>query len=190
MFTDAVLAIAITLLVIEIKRPEGEDLASASALWHFLTHEWESFVAFVLAFFLLWSVWRRHHFFIDRVDRLTRATAGWHAPLLLLIAFLPFPTALIGHAFDNPLAVCVFAGTEAALLACEAGLKESAIRSGSVPGDPRDVRRSASGSWAVAAFFAITGGLAWWVSHLPLVWLAAPLAAHFGGRLIERFRPR
>jgi uncharacterized membrane protein len=54
-FADAVFAIAITLLVLEIERPDGEQLASPAALWHFLGQQLGSFIAFVLAFFLVWG---------------------------------------------------------------------------------------------------------------------------------------
>ncbi|MEV0403764.1 TMEM175 family protein [Actinoallomurus sp. NPDC050550] len=191
MFTDAIFAIAMTLLVIEIKRPEGDALKSSASLWRFLTHEWESFFAFFLAFALLWTVWRRHHVLMDQVDRLDRAFTAWHAPLLLFVALLPFPTALLGHAIDNPLALCVFAGSEAALLFSEAALKEVAHRSRSIlsPGaDMAEVRRGASSSWAVAGFFAVTAALPWAVPAIPFAWLLAPAAATYGGRLIDRFR--
>ncbi|MEV5752653.1 TMEM175 family protein [Actinoallomurus sp. NPDC052308] len=190
MFTDAIFAIAMTLLVIEIKRPEGEALKDTASLWRFLTHEWESFFVFVLAFVLLWTVWRRHHVLMDQVVRLNRAFTAWHAPLLLLVAFLPFPTALIGEAFDNPLAICVFALSEAAVLICEGALKEIAHRTPvlSEHADRAQVRRGANSSWAVGAFFVVMGALAWSVPGIPVAWLLAPFAAAYGGALIERLR--
>ncbi|WP_405167710.1 TMEM175 family protein [Nocardia sp. NBC_01499] len=190
-FADAVLAIAITLLVIEIKRPEGEDLASPHALAEFLWHEKASFVAFVLAFFLLWSVWRRHHTLIDEVDRLDRATAASHAPLLLLAAFLPFPTAIFGHAPDNKLAACLFAATAAALFGCEAVMKEFAWRRAILkPGvDRSKIRMSAGASVSVTVVFAVTAGLVWVTPWIWFIWFFAPLAAYFGGKLSERIRP-
>ncbi|MFI6043237.1 TMEM175 family protein [Nocardia sp. NPDC051321] len=190
-FADAVLAIAITLLVIEIKRPEGEDLASPHALAEFLWHEKASFVAFVLAFFLLWSVWRRHHILIDEVDRLDRATAAAHAPLLLFAAFLPFPTAVFGHAPDNKLADCLFAATAAALFGCEGVVKEFAWRRAILrPGvDPLKIRVSANASASVTFVFALTAGLVWVTPYIWYIWFFVPLAAAFGGNLLERVRP-
>ncbi|MFI6997103.1 TMEM175 family protein [Nocardia sp. NPDC050175] len=190
-FADAVLAIAITLLVIEIKRPEGEDLASPHALAEFLWHEKASFVAFVLAFFLLWSVWRRHHIFIDEVERLDRATTAAHAPLLLFAAFLPFPTAIFGHAPDNKLAACLFAATAAALFGCEAVMKEFAWRRAVLrPGvDPVQLRISANASAAVTSVFVLTAGLVWVTPYIWYAWFFAPMAAAFGGKLLERVRP-
>ncbi|MEV0762624.1 TMEM175 family protein [Nocardia sp. NPDC050435] len=189
-FTDAVLAIACTLLVIEIKRPEGEELADPRALAEFLWREKASFVAFVLAFFLLWSVWRRHHHLIDEIDRLDRASAAAHAPLLLFAAFVPFPTAVFGHAPDNEFAVCLFAASAAALFGSEAVMKEFAWRRAVLrPGvDPRRIRISANASASVSVVFAVTAVLAWIVPWIWWAWFLAPLAATAGGRLLERAR--
>ncbi|RDI68199.1 TMEM175 family protein [Nocardia pseudobrasiliensis] len=189
-FADAVLAIAITLLVIEIKRPEGEQLADPHALATFLWHERASFLAFVLAFSLLWSVWRRHHTLIYEVHRLDRHTLAWHAPLLLFAAVLPYSTAVFGHAPDNKLAICLFAATAAPLFASEGVVKELAAR-GSILTEattPADLRSSADASYAVAAVFAITVGLAWVTPYVWILWFLAPLSAVVGGRLITRVR--
>ncbi|MEV0248449.1 TMEM175 family protein [Nocardia sp. NPDC050712] len=190
-FTDAVLAIASTLLVIEIKRPEGAELAGPHALAEFLWDEKASFVAFVLAFFLLWSVWRRHHHFIDEIDRLDRATAAAHAPLLLFAAFLPFPTAVFGHAADNKLAACLFAASAAALFGSEAVMKEFAWRRAILrPGvDPQKIRISANASASVTLVFVVTAGLVWVAPWIWLIWFLAPLAATAGGKLLDRLRP-
>ncbi|MBF6332284.1 TMEM175 family protein [Nocardia transvalensis] len=189
-FVDAVLAIAITLLVIEIKRPEGEQLADPHALAEFLSHERASFMAYVLAFFLLWSVWRRHHTLIYEVHRLDRHTLAWHAPLLLFAAVLPYATAVFGHATDNKLAVCLFAATAALLFASEAVVKELAARRSILTEatNPTDLRSSADASYAVAAVFAATTALAWLTPYVWILWFLAPLSATVGGRLITKAR--
>lgn len=189
-FVDAVLAIAITLLVIELQRPGHEDLADADALAEFLWHERSSFVALVLAFFLLWSVWRRHQVLIYQVDLLDRYTLAAHAPMLLFATVLPFVTALFGNASGNPLAVCLFAGVAAALFASEAVVKEIAARWSVLAEQvaPADLRSNANGSYAVAVIFAVTAALAWLTPAVWVVWLFAPLGATFGGRVISRVR--
>lgn len=189
-FVDAVLAIAITLLVIEIKRPETEDLVDAHALANFLRHEQASFVAFVVAFFLLWSVWRRHHTLIYEVKLLDRHTLAWHAPLLLFAAILPYATAVFGHAPSNSLAVCLFAATAALLFTSEAVVKDLAARNSTLTEHtvPADLRTSANASYAVAAIFIATAALAWLTPYVWYAWLLAPASATFGGRLIDRVR--
>lgn len=189
-FADAVIAIAITLLVVEIKRPQEQDLVDAGALASFLWRERASFMAFVLAFFLLWSVWRRHHTLIYEVTLLDRLTLAWHAPLLLFVAILPYSTAVFGHATDNSLAVCLFAVTSALLFGSEGLVRELAARR-SVLADgvaAADIRSSADASFAVAAVFLATAALCWLSPYVWYAWLLAPLSATFGGRLIDRLR--
>ena len=94
-FTDAVFAIAMTLLVIEIPRPEdeaqfavGDGVSKAEAAGNLLRFLWDqegSFIAYVLAFYVLWNAWRGHHVLFDRIGRLSPGMLGWHLPLLLLI---------------------------------------------------------------------------------------------------------
>ncbi|WP_327146240.1 TMEM175 family protein [Nocardia sp. NBC_01327] len=189
-FADAVLAIAITLLVVEIKRPQDENLVDAGALAAFLWRERASFVAFVLAFVLLWAVWRRHHTLIYEVTLLDRRTLAWHAPLLLFVAILPYSTAVFGHATDNSLAVCLFALTSALLFASEGVVRDLAARRSALAEHiaPADLRTSADASFAVAAVFVATAALAWLTPHVWYAWFLAPLSATFGGRLIDRLR--
>ena len=88
-FTDAVFAIAMTLLVIEIPRPEaavfeaGDGVTKAQAfdrLWRFLVAQHNAFYAYVLAFFILWIVWRQHHVLLDEVSRLSGPMIGCFVP--------------------------------------------------------------------------------------------------------------
>ncbi|CAM5484578.1 DUF1211 domain-containing membrane protein [Streptomyces spiroverticillatus] len=188
-FTDALFAIAMTLLAVELERPDAEELTSARALGHFLLEQRGSYLAFALAFVLLWSVWRRHHKLMDQVVVLSKPFVGWHAPFLLLVAFLPFPTAVMGLSITNPLAQTLFAGTMAAMVLCEAVIKEIAAGSGLVgDADPARTRRHANGSWAVGAWFLLSVGVAWLTPYAFLMWFLAPLAASYGGALLTRLR--
>jgi hypothetical protein len=189
MRSPGLFAIAMTLLVMGIKRPESDALTSSASLWRFLTHEWESVFAFLPGL-------------RPAVGRVAQAAPA-HGPgrsagpdvhgvayaLAALRGPPSVPTALLGHAIDNPLALCIFAASEAALLFSEAALKEVAHRSRSVLSPDAcvaEVRRGASSSWAVAGFFAVTTALPWAVPAIPFAWLLAP--ATCGGRLIDRFR--
>ncbi|MGW3819991.1 TMEM175 family protein [Streptomyces sp. NPDC005046] len=189
-FTDAIFAIAMTLLAVELERPDDEELESADALGRFLMDQRSSYLAFALAFILLWSVWRRHHQLMDRIRVLSQSFAFWHAPFLLLVAFLPFPTAVIGSAITNPMAQTLFAGTMAGILFCEAALKEVSADAGLVIGDVAEVRRHANGSWAVGLCFVLSLGLAWVFPYAYVLWFLGPLAAGYGGPLVSRLRTR
>jgi uncharacterized membrane protein len=187
-FTDALFAIAMTLLAVELERPNAEEMSSARELGHFLVEQRGSYLAFALAFVLLWSVWRRHHKLMDEVVVLSNSFIGWHAPFLLLVALLPFPTAVMGLSITNPLAQTLFAGTMAAMILCEAVIKEIAAGAGLVEGNPAEIRRHANGSWAVGAWFLLSVGVAWLVPYAFGLWFVAPLAAPYGGALLTRLR--
>jgi len=187
-FTDAIFAIAMTLLAVELERPGEGDLESGRALWDFLGDQRGSYLGFGLAFILLWSVWRRPHQLMDRVGRLSKAFAFWHAPFLLLVAFLPLPTGIIGASITNPMAQTLFAGAMAAMVGCEALIKETSVRADLVSDDPLAVRRHADASWAVGLWFVLSAALAWLFPHAFVLWFFAPLAATYGGSLVSRLR--
>lgn len=93
LFSDAVFAIAITLLVLELpfeKVEEGE-------LWHALEDHWASFAAYAVAFASIGIAWLHHHAVFDRVAKVTRVLLLLNLGVLLTIAFLPFPTQLLGE---------------------------------------------------------------------------------------------
>jgi uncharacterized membrane protein len=180
-FTDAVFAIAITLLVIEIPRPEegefavGDGVSKARAaenLWRFLVDQTGSFVAYFLAFYLLWIVWRQHHALFDRIQRLSPAMVAWHFPLLLLIGFLPYSTTVLGHHFDNPAAALLYALTVGLLLASRSAVRSRALRDGVLHDhvDLAEQRRGTRTSWWVTAYWFATLPLVWWTPLAAVAW--------------------
>ena len=96
-FSDGVLAIAITLLVLEISVPiaESGDLGQA------LVDQWPSYVAFFLSFVVIGIMWVSHHSMFERIARVDRRLLFLNLFLLLGIAFLPFPTALLAEYVED-----------------------------------------------------------------------------------------
>ncbi|WP_433251007.1 TMEM175 family protein [Streptosporangium sp. CA-135522] len=194
MFADAVFAIAMTLLVIEIPRPEGgegggEDrMAMAAELWRFLGHNSGSFLAFIIAFLMLWATWRQHHTLLDQIGRVTHGMVFLHIPLLVLVVLLPYPTALIGESSENPLSICLFAGTEAALLLCQAALLFVVVRSGVLNAgvDVTRIRVQAVTLTAIGLFWALTAGLTWKFDGMALAWMLTPVVAVVTVRITRR----
>ncbi|MFD4555220.1 hypothetical protein ACFWP5_13030 [Streptomyces sp. NPDC058469] len=127
---------------------------------------------------------------MDQIRVLPPPFAFWHAPFLLLVAFLPFPTAVIGSALTNPMAQTLFAGTMAGIVFCEVALKEVSADGGPVIGDVVQARRHADASWAVGFWFVLSLGLAWVFPYAYVLWFLAPLAAGYGGPLVTRPRAR
>jgi len=91
MFSDGVIAIAITLLVLEINVPHTKqgDLLDA------LAKQWPSYVAFILSFVTIGIMWVSHHSMFERIGFVDRKLLFINLLLLMGIAFLPFPTELV-----------------------------------------------------------------------------------------------
>ena len=93
-FSDGVLAIAITLLVIEIRPPElhpGETLAQA--LWA----QWPSYVAYLVSFLTIGVIWLNHHRVFTQVIRVDGPLLLLNLHLLLWTGLIPFPTAVVAE---------------------------------------------------------------------------------------------
>src|SRR5918912_1164157 len=104
-FSDAVIAIAITLLALEIRLPEvhsGEEIPAA------LLSLWPRYLGFVVSFLVVGSYWYAHHR-VFRVVRRYDDTLIWLNILFLLcIAFVPFASAVLGEHGDERSAVVFY----------------------------------------------------------------------------------
>ncbi len=96
-FSDAVFAIAITLLVIEIKVPPVAADAGERAWEAVLIHMWPSFFAFILTFLVVGSVWASHHAVFRLVSRFSDALILPNLILLMTVALVPFSSALLSE---------------------------------------------------------------------------------------------
>src|SRR5574339_1083582 len=92
MFSDGVFAIAITLLIIEIKVPAIDSIHSVNDLVNSLVHLWPSYFAFIYSFGGIWVQWIIHHDMFHSIDKTSRPFMYANAFLLLTIIFFPFPT--------------------------------------------------------------------------------------------------
>jgi uncharacterized membrane protein len=91
-FADGVFAIAITLLVLEIRIPDpGENVTKA------LLDLWPSFLAYVTSFLTIGTMWADHHRIFTLIRGTTHGFLFVNILLLMPIAFLPYPTALVAR---------------------------------------------------------------------------------------------
>ena len=124
-FTDAVYAIAFTLLVVEVGIPElaeGLDTSSASNLYEALLDKGPVLGAFFLGCLVIGFYWAAHHRFMSRVQRADRRLVVLTVPYLAFVALLPFPTSMLGKYPGNPVSVIAFALNMAAVSTMEAVL--------------------------------------------------------------------
>ena len=88
-FSDGVFAVAITLLILEINVPGGDNL------WHQLKEEWPSFASFFVSFWVIGIIWVNHHGVLDHLKRATRPVLYLNLLVLMTVVFIPFSTALM-----------------------------------------------------------------------------------------------
>ncbi|MGZ4261465.1 MAG: TMEM175 family protein [Solirubrobacteraceae bacterium] len=110
-FSDAVIAVAVTLLVLDIKVPSP---APDQSLGHELLKQWPTYAAYATSFITIGIIWINHHAMIGRLARADHSILILNLLLLLSIGVLPFGTSLIatylreGH--GQNLAAAIYAG--------------------------------------------------------------------------------
>ena len=163
-FSDAVFAIAITLLVIEIHAPHFEAGASTAAMVEALARIAPAFVGFLISFAVIGAFWMGHHRAFALAGRYSPRVLVWNLMLLGTIAFMPFVTALNSANYGQRLPAAIYWGW--LILTALLNLKVNAIATGpdmlgeSAPaGAAADVRRRST-SVLLAAFAAFALALA------------------------------
>jgi uncharacterized membrane protein len=108
-FSDGVFAIAITLLVIDLRLPDLPDSVSSATLSSALVALLPRVFAYLLSFGVIGLYWLAHWRRFHWIERSNGRLAMLNLLLLGCIAFIPFPTALIGAHGDRPIAVVIYA---------------------------------------------------------------------------------
>ena len=101
-FADGVLAIAATLLILNV----GSSLPAAAPITHGLGHEltrsWPTFAAYGISFFTIGIIWVNHHALMHQIERVDRTFLFITVFFLMTVSFIPFPTRLIAENLKEP----------------------------------------------------------------------------------------
>lgn len=89
-FSDGVLAIIITIMVLELKVPHGSDLAALAALWPVL-------ISYVLSFAYVGIYWNNHHHLMQVAGKVDGSVLWANLHLLFWLSLLPFTTGWMGE---------------------------------------------------------------------------------------------
>lgn len=111
-FSDGVFAVAITLLVLNIKIPSAT--AGGPSLLVLLAGQWPTFLAFVTSFATILIMWVNHHRIFTHIGRSSEALLFFNGLLLFGVTFVPFSTALVAQYLNAPgklTAAVVYNGT-------------------------------------------------------------------------------
>ncbi len=101
-FSDGVFAIAITLLVLDVKVPRFESLGEGGTLVNALLKQWPSYLAFGSSFLVILIMWVNHHNLMKVIKRTDHNFLLLNGLLLMWITLVPFPTALISEYLLQP----------------------------------------------------------------------------------------
>lgn len=167
-FSDAVLAIIITIMVLELRAPHGDDLASLVPLM-------PSFLSYVLSFIYLGIYWNNHHHLLHTATRTTGRVLWANLNLLFWLSLFPFATAWMGENHFGALPSAVY-GVVLLLAAVAYFILEHAIMAAEGPDSllRRAVGHDWKGKLSPLAYLAAIGisFVAPWLAQLIYVALA------------------
>ena len=96
-FSDGIFAIAITLLILEIKVPQVNPSEGTTSLASGLFALWPSYFAYIFSFIMIGVFWANHHYVFNLYERSNRIFKLINLLFLMFISFLPFPTAVLAR---------------------------------------------------------------------------------------------
>jgi uncharacterized membrane protein len=184
-FSDAVFAIAITLLALDIRLPAGIGELSNAQLLHQLLGAWHKYLAFAISFLAIGSFWAAHHRKFRFIKRYDRGLLILNLLFLMVIAFVPFPTSVLSES-GNLTATIFYALTMTA-----AGLMLTVVwwyasRHNHLTDshlDARQRRRQFVGLALTVGLFALSIGLAFLNKDLAkFLWLLIVPISRYGQR--------
>jgi uncharacterized membrane protein len=109
--SDGVFAIALTLLVLDIRVPNIPENVVGSELPGVLLSLWPKYLGYVLSFVVITTFWIIHHSIFRPIRAYDRNLLYINFLFLMFVAFVPFPTSLLGEYGNHQLPVTIYAAT-------------------------------------------------------------------------------
>ena len=192
-FSDAIYAIAMTLLVIDLRLPaELPKDVSAAELFRALTAIETGAFGFFLGFVLLGRYWMAHHAFFSVLRSVDARLISLNLVYLAVVAFMPFPVSLISAFEANGISFGLFALSMAAISLLEVVMIHQAARRGHirVPLSPAAVRHALIASGVPVLIMLLSLPIARWSTTAALLsWLLMwPTGVWINRREPEDFR--
>jgi len=183
--SDGVIAVAITLLVLDIRLPEAFGQWSDAQLWGALVALWPRFLAYLLSFFVIGNLWNSHRAKFDAIVKSDGGLVWINMLFLLTIGLLPFTTNLIAES-GGTLTTAVYAASMVVSGLALVWLWAHARRNGLVDKTvtAEDSRRQYSSVIVMVSVFAISIPLS--IAHADLAkyfWILI-VPANFVARLL------
>lgn len=103
-FCDGVFAIAITLLILDIRIPPLESVHSVTDLWMDIGKLWPSFFALCFSFVIILISWLGHHNLLQRLDKTSPQFQLANGFFMFTVIIIPFPTSFMAEYLNTPYA--------------------------------------------------------------------------------------
>lgn len=129
---DGVVAIAMTILILEVKVPELVDRRSAAELFSRLGHALPTLLAYFFSFGMLALFWVWHHRLAAKIARLDKLLIAISLAFLSLVSFFPFAAALLGRYPINAASLAIYMPVVGGILLCQVAFFGHARRRGLV----------------------------------------------------------
>src|SRR6266850_3656217 len=133
-FSDGIFAIAITLLVLNIRVPSPDLTGHGGTLLPALLRLWPAYLGYLISFFTIGIMWVNHHSMFVLIRRTDRYFLLLSVFFLMWIAFLPFPTAVLAEYLSEPkgrrVAVALYSATFVLIAVAYNALWWYAVRGG------------------------------------------------------------
>jgi uncharacterized membrane protein len=107
-FSDGVIAIIITLMILVIKIPDIPFAASGREIWNAWLNVLPQLIAYILSFVVIGVLWVNHHQFFHQLKHLDRKLLWYNLHLLFWMCIIPLPTAFLGEHFEKPEATALY----------------------------------------------------------------------------------
>lgn len=155
--SDGIFAFALTLLVLSISVPDIPFSSSSSELWSAIKDRQNELISYLVSFIVIGGFWIRHHKFCGKLKAVDGTFLVINLAYLATIAFIPYPTQLLGD-FTNAAAFAFYAAAISASTLAAAALNEHAARSGlfSQALTPAETKEGRINGFGVTAGFIIS----------------------------------
>lgn len=176
--SDGVFAIAMTLLVLDLKLPPLGSTTDRGEFTAALVAQIPRLISWILSFAILCRLWITHHGLLSSGDTRSRRFMTWTLVFLGAIAFIPFPTSLLSEHYDQALSVFVFSATFAVAGLALAGMALAYRRQLETAGTRKKSRVAVRAVLFLLATALLSCSLALFRPWLGvLVWVAFPFAS-------------
>lgn len=170
-FSDGVIAIIVTIMVLELRPPEDVGPAALVPLW-------PTFLAYALSFSLVAIYWVNHHNLLHAARRVGNDTLWLNVHFLFWLSLFPFAAAYIGDTRGAPFSVALYAGLSTIVAAAYALLNRNLIRRNPAASTKADIARRRLKNLAAIILTASAIPLAFINETIAVILLAAPAAAY------------